>query len=82
MRLLKLQEVAERLNIAYPRAADLARQGLLPVVRLGRHIRVDPEALDAFIRNGGKALPGGWRRESADDPGGAPPRRVDLAGGR
>lgn len=63
MKLLKMREVAERLDTRLDRVYDMARLGLLPVVRLGRQIRVDPEALDAFIRGGGAALPGGWRHE-------------------
>jgi excisionase family DNA binding protein len=63
-RLLRLSEAAEQLNVTYDRAAELARQGLLPVVRLGRQIRVSPERLADFVANGGKALPGGWRKEA------------------
>jgi hypothetical protein len=42
----------------------MIRRGILPGVRLGRQVRIDPEALAAFIETGGKALPGGWRREA------------------
>jgi hypothetical protein len=45
----------------------MVRTRLIPVecvVRLGRQIRIDYEALDQFLRNGGRALPGGWRREA------------------
>lgn len=62
MKLLSLREVAEILSVTPARAAALARENLLPVVRLGRQIRVHPEQLQRFIENGGKALPGGWRR--------------------
>jgi len=61
--LLSLEETARLLGVSYPRAAELARQGIVPVVRLGRQIRVDPEILTSFISEGGKALPGGWRRK-------------------
>jgi excisionase family DNA binding protein len=60
--LLDLKQTAAILNISYARAADLARAGLLPVVRLGRQVRVDPQQLETFIAHGGKNLPGGWRR--------------------
>ena len=63
--LMSLRDAARRLGVGYPRACELAREGILPVVRLGRTIRVDPAALDEFIRSGGKPLPGGWRREAA-----------------
>jgi excisionase family DNA binding protein len=62
MALLTLQEVAERLSVSYGRAAELARLNVIPVVRLGRQIRVDPIRLQEFIAGGGRALPGGWRR--------------------
>ena len=44
------------------RAGQLAREGVLPVVRLGRQYRVDPERLSEWIGAGGRPLPGGWRR--------------------
>lgn len=63
-KLLTLQEVAEILRITYWRCADLARQGVLPgVVKLGRQYRIDPRKLEEFIQAGGRALPGGWRRQ-------------------
>jgi len=49
------------------RAYELARVGILPdgvVVRLGRQIRFDEDALVDWIRGGGQALPGGWKREA------------------
>jgi len=61
--LLRLKDAAAKLGISYARAAELARQGLLPVVRLGRQIRVSPERLADFVANGGKALPGVWRKQ-------------------
>ncbi|MEK7750332.1 MAG: helix-turn-helix domain-containing protein [Planctomycetota bacterium] len=61
--LLTLSEAARVLNVKYNRVTALARENVIPVVRLGRQYRVDPEALSEFIRSGGKALPGGWKRE-------------------
>ena len=61
--LLTLRQAARVLKINYHRAAELAREGILPVVRLGRQIRVCPEHLSAFISRGGQAWPGGWRKE-------------------
>jgi len=40
----------------------MVRQGILPVVKVGRQYRVDPEVLREWIKNGGQAYPGGWRR--------------------
>jgi len=62
--MLTLAEAAELLRITYARAAELARQNLLPHVRLGRQVRVSSAQLQDFIAQGGKALPGGWRREA------------------
>ena len=54
---------ARRLNISEQRAYQLARQNLIPVIRLGRQLRVDPDELENFIRSGGQSLPGGWRKQ-------------------
>jgi putative molybdopterin biosynthesis protein len=63
--LLTLEDSAKILNVTYPRAAQLAREGIFPTIRLGRQIRVDPDQLADFLARGGRALPGGWRREPA-----------------
>jgi excisionase family DNA binding protein len=60
--LMTLDEAAKILGVTYHRAAELGRDGLIPIVRLGRQVRVDPQSLDKFISQGGKALPGGWRK--------------------
>jgi len=60
----RVPEVARILDVSESRVYELIRQGILPSVRLGRQIRVDKEALDEFIKAGGQALPGGWRREA------------------
>ena len=62
---LTLKQVADILQISEARAQELARLGLLPVIRLGRQYRVDPDTLEEFLRSGGRALPGGWRRNAA-----------------
>ena len=64
-----LQEIsyaARRLNKKPQRIYEMIREGLLPpgvVVRLGRSILIDPGPLEEFIRTGGKALPGGWKKD-------------------
>jgi hypothetical protein len=62
-KLLTLRDLEETTQLSYARLTDLARQGILPTVRFGRQIRVDPDAFEEFVRSGGKGLPGGWRRE-------------------
>ncbi|ELK43456.1 helix-turn-helix domain-containing protein [Brevibacillus agri] len=62
--LLTMPEVAKILGISKERSYAIARDGLLPTVRIGRQIRVDQEQLNSWIQNGGQALSGGWRRNS------------------
>lgn len=65
MKLLRVQHVARRLDLPEASVYAMARENRLPgVVRIGRHIRFDPEAIEEFIKNGGQALPGGWKREA------------------
>jgi excisionase family DNA binding protein len=53
--------VAEALNLKLTALYDYARRGLIPCVRIGRHVRFRPEDIAEFIANGGKALSGGWK---------------------
>jgi excisionase family DNA binding protein len=46
--LLKMKEVAQKLNIPEGRAYELARQGKLQIIRIGRYIRMRPEALAEY----------------------------------
>jgi len=62
--LITLKQAAIALNISYQRAAELVRLGLLPSIALGRQRRVSPEQLEKFVAEGGKALPGGWKRNA------------------
>jgi excisionase family DNA binding protein len=61
MKLLRIPEVAEILGVSVERTYSLARKGVLPVVRVGRQVRVDSEKLKEWIDEGGTSLPGGWR---------------------
>ena len=54
--LLTLTQTADILNVTYARAADLARRGFLPTVRLGRQIRIDSDRLQTLITEGGCSL--------------------------
>lgn len=54
-RLLTAAEAAERLRVSTWRLYDMVREGMIPAVRLGRSVRVDPGALEDFIANGGTA---------------------------
>jgi excisionase family DNA binding protein len=62
-----IQPAAKRIGVSKLRLYELVRSGVLPpgvVVRLGRHIRINPERLEEFIASGGASLPGGWRRKA------------------
>jgi putative molybdopterin biosynthesis protein len=63
--LLTMSEVSARLGISTARGYELAREKIIPVVRLGRQLRVDPEELKNFIKRGGQSLPGGWRKSDS-----------------
>lgn len=58
-KLLKVETVAEILDVTTWRVYELVRRGLLPAVHLGKHVRIDPDVLDNWIRNGGSRLPAG-----------------------
>lgn len=55
-KLLRINEVAEILKVSRWRAYELARIGRIPVVRIGRQVRVNAAALDAWIEAGGSPL--------------------------
>ncbi len=66
MRLITAKSTAEILGVSEGRVYEMVRTNLLPrgvVVHLGRQIRIDRDALEEWIRAGGQALAGGWRRE-------------------
>jgi excisionase family DNA binding protein len=52
--LLTIPQVAKRLKVSEYRAYELARQGALKSVRLGKSVRVKPSDVDEYIsRQGG-----------------------------
>jgi hypothetical protein len=60
------QDVAKRwpdLFETKDRVYQLARQGVIPCIRLGSVVKFDLRKVAEWIDNGGSALPGGWRRE-------------------
>ena len=55
MRLLDAKEVSEILQVSVARVYDLARQGILPTVRIGaRQIRFEESRLVQWIQHGGR----------------------------
>ena len=63
-RLLTVPEVADYLQVSKARVYELMREGTIPVVRLGRQLRVNPALLQKLIDAGGVALAGGWKRRA------------------
>jgi excisionase family DNA binding protein len=63
-KLLRVPAVAEALDITNARARELVRTGVLPCVRIGRQVRVEENTVKNFIATGGRALPGGWKRQA------------------
>jgi excisionase family DNA binding protein len=55
-RLLTAQQVAVFLQVPKARVYELAREGLIPTVHLGRQLRVSASALDDWIADGGQPL--------------------------
>lgn len=62
--LLTVSETAQLLNTSEDRVRRMAREGLLPVVKLGRLIRFNKDELHRWIEAGGQSYPGGWRKEA------------------
>jgi excisionase family DNA binding protein len=50
-KLLRLTEVAERLDISLPTVRRLVKDGSLQTVRVGRIFRVRPQDLEAYIQS-------------------------------
>ena len=65
-RLLTKYEVEETYGIRANQLASLVKDGVLTCVRVGRRVFYNREVIEKFIAEGGKGLPGGWRRESVD----------------
>ena len=64
LKLMAVGEVADILGVRVHRVYELARQGIIPAVKIGRQVRFSPKRIREFIENGGQGLPGGWRREA------------------
>lgn len=52
--IMTMDEVAQKLRVNLARAYELARSGGLPVVRLGRQLRVNRQALEEWLRESTK----------------------------
>ena len=61
--LLTVNEAAQLLNLNKNVVCTFAREGIIPVVRIGRQIRFSHEALHKFIAEGGKQYAADWKKE-------------------
>ncbi len=67
----RLLTAAEAAKVLYgdeekeSRIYTMLREGILPGVYLGRQVRIDTDALDEFIRGGGRRYAGGWKKSEA-----------------
>lgn len=63
--LLSVREIAKRLKVSRSFAYRILEVGTLPVVRIGKSVRVRPEDLREFIKCGGcERVPRLTRKES------------------
>jgi len=61
-KLLSAEQVAEIFGESRDWTYKVAREGIIPSVRVGRKVKFSEKAINEFIESGGKALPGGWKR--------------------
>lgn len=63
-KLWKAAEAAERIGCSPTQLLRWARDGIVPCVKLGRAVRFDPNQVEEFIKNGGQAWEGGWKKNA------------------
>jgi len=51
--LLTISQVATTLSVSQARGYEILKKGLIPVVRIGRQVRVREKDLDSYIESGG-----------------------------
>ncbi|MGH7777293.1 MAG: helix-turn-helix domain-containing protein, partial [Candidatus Dormibacterales bacterium] len=74
---LRVEEAADRLSLGRSKVYELIREGRLPVVHIGRSVRVPVRSLQAFVAELMEAA----SREQAGEPGpGWEPRGVPSGG--
>jgi excisionase family DNA binding protein len=56
-RLLRAHEVADQTGLSLARVYELAREGLMPCIRLGRAVRFDASRLNDWLSGGGAGQP-------------------------
>ena len=61
--LISAETLAPHLGISKARLYLLAKDEIVPSVRLGRSVRFDLGQIREWVEGGGKCYPGGWRRD-------------------
>ena len=64
--LVTAEWLAARLGISKARLYQLARDQIVPAVRVSRSVKFDLEQIRKWIEGGGRALPGGWRKDPVE----------------
>ena len=64
MRFFTVIEIAELLNLSADRVYEAIRQDLLPSVHIGRQIRIEEQAFNEWVRQGGLRYAPGHNRAS------------------
>lgn len=64
MRFFTVIEIAELLNLSPDRVYEAIRQNLLPSVHIGRQIRIEEQAFNEWVRQGGLRYAPGHNRAS------------------
>lgn len=64
MRFFTVLEIAELLNLSPDRVYEAIRQNLLPSVHIGRQVRIEEQAFNEWVRQGGLRYAPGHNRAS------------------
>ena len=64
MRFFTVLEIAELLNLPPDRVYEAIRQNLLPSVHIGRQVRIEEQAFNEWVRQGGLRYAPGQHRAS------------------
>ena len=59
-------QLAPILGVSKARLYQLARDQIVPDVRMGRMVKFDLAQIRGWIESGGKGYPGGWRKEPVE----------------
>ena len=64
--LISVETLAPYIGVSKARLYLLARDQIVPSVRVGRSVKFDPQQVRKWIESGGESYPGGWRKEPVE----------------